>query len=124
VIDDTYNANPDSIAAAIEVLASLGGRRWFVMGDLGELGPDAALLHAEAGTRARAAGIEHLATVGALSKEASRAFGEGAVHFVDQPGLIAHLMSELGADDRLLVKGSRLARMEKVVEALCAGAGL
>ncbi|TCT23057.1 UDP-N-acetylmuramoyl-tripeptide--D-alanyl-D-alanine ligase [Thiobaca trueperi] len=120
VIDDTYNANPDSIAAAIEVLAGLAGRRWLVLGDLGELGPDAARLHEEIGVLARAAGIERLVTVGGLSVGASRAFGEGARHFADQAALIAALSPELRAEDSVLVKGSRLARMERIVEALCA----
>lgn len=121
MIDDTYNANPDSIAAAIEVLVGLAGRRWLVIGDLGELGADARQLHAEIGERARDAGVDRLATVGALSEAASLAFGEGAAHFSDQSALIAHLRAELGPDDPVLVKGSRLARMENVVEALCAG---
>ncbi len=120
VIDDTYNANPDSIAAAIEVLAGLSGQRWLVIGDLGELGADALALHHEIGERARSAGVERMATVGSSSAETSRAFGRGAAHFADQTALIAHLKSELGRDDRVLVKGSRLARMEHVVEALCA----
>ncbi|MBK1721725.1 UDP-N-acetylmuramoyl-tripeptide--D-alanyl-D-alanine ligase [Thiocystis violacea] len=124
IIDDTYNANPDSIAAGIEVLVGLGGRRWLVMGDLGELGSDALALHAEIGARARAAGVDRMATVGTTSEEASRAFGAGGAHFADQAALISYLRSELDPDDRVLVKGSRLARMENVVEALCAGVGL
>ncbi|MBK1716474.1 UDP-N-acetylmuramoyl-tripeptide--D-alanyl-D-alanine ligase [Thiocystis violacea] len=120
LIDDTYNANPDSIAAAIEVLAGLAGRRWLVLGDLGELGPEAPRLHEEIGARARATGLDRLATVGTLSAGASRAFGAGAAHFPDQASLVASLLAELGARDRVLVKGSRLARMEVVVEALCA----
>ncbi|NEV61988.1 UDP-N-acetylmuramoyl-tripeptide--D-alanyl-D-alanine ligase [Thiorhodococcus minor] len=121
MIDDSYNANPDSIAAAIEVLAGLEGRRWLVIGDLGELGVDAPRLHAEIGERARDAGVDRLAAVGALSEAAALAFGEGAVHFSDQAELVAHLRAELGPEDPVLVKGSRLARMEQVVEALCAG---
>ncbi len=120
VIDDTYNANPDSIAAAIEVLAGLDGRRWLVLGDLAELGPEASRLHEEVGERARAAGLDRMATVGTLSAEASRAFGPRATHFAEQGALADFLRTELGPDDRLLVKGSRLARMERVVEALCA----
>jgi UDP-N-acetylmuramoyl-tripeptide--D-alanyl-D-alanine ligase len=120
VIDDTYNANPDSIVAAIELLASMPGRRWLVIGDLGELGVAAAQLHEEIGRRARSAGIDRLETVGTLSAQASAAFGEGARHSEDQASLIASLRSELEPDDRVLVKGSRLARMERVVEALCA----
>jgi len=120
VIDDSYNANPDSIAAAIAVLARLAGRRWLILGDLGELGEAAAHLHAEVGERARAAGLERLLTVGTLSAAASRAFGAGAEHFATQDALLTRLQSELRPGDYILVKGSRLARMERLVEALCA----
>lgn len=120
VIDDTYNANPESIAAAIQVLAGLSGRRWLVLGDLGELGPQAKALHREIGDVARSAGVERLLSVGTLSAAATAAFGAGARHFADQDTLVGALRSELGADDRVLVKGSRSARMEYVVEALCA----
>ncbi|SDX49648.1 UDP-N-acetylmuramoyl-tripeptide--D-alanyl-D-alanine ligase [Allochromatium warmingii] len=120
VIDDSYNANPDSLRAAIDVLATLDGRRTLVLGDLGELGPDAALLHAEIGQYARAAGLDQLCTVGTLSAEASRAFGTGGAHFGDQSALLAYLKTTLHPGDRVLVKGSRLARMERIVEALCA----
>jgi UDP-N-acetylmuramoyl-tripeptide--D-alanyl-D-alanine ligase len=120
VIDDTYNANPDSIAAAIQVLAGLSGRRWLVLGDLAELGPEADALHREIGARARDAGIERLFSVGILSTSAASAFGDGARHFADQGDLVRALRTELSAGDRILVKGSRSARMEQVVEALCA----
>jgi UDP-N-acetylmuramoyl-tripeptide--D-alanyl-D-alanine ligase len=120
VIDDTYNANPDSIAAAIQVLAGLSGRRWLVLGDLAELGPEADALHREIGERAREAGIDRLFSVGILSTSATSAFGEGARHFTDQGGLVRALRAEMSAGDRILVKGSRSARMEQVVEALCA----
>jgi len=120
VIDDSYNANPDSIAAAIAVLAGLTGRRTLVLGDLGELGADAARLHAEVGEQAHAAGLDRLFTVGTLSAEASRAFGAGAEHFADQGALLNRLKADLKPGDRVLVKGSRLARMERIVEALCA----
>jgi UDP-N-acetylmuramoyl-tripeptide--D-alanyl-D-alanine ligase len=120
VIDDTYNANPDSIAAAVAVLAQLDGRRWLVLGDLAELGEDAARLHEDVGRLTRAAGIEQLVTVGTLSARASAAFGEGGRHFVDQSQLLAWLVTQLHAADRVLVKGSRSARMERIVNALCA----
>jgi UDP-N-acetylmuramoyl-tripeptide--D-alanyl-D-alanine ligase len=120
VIDDTYNANPDSIAAAIQVLSGLSGRRWLILGDLAELGPEADGLHREIGDLARAAGIDRLFTVGALSASATTAFGDGARHFADQGDLVRALRAELSAGDRILVKGSRSARMERVVEALCA----
>ncbi|SDX06967.1 UDP-N-acetylmuramoyl-tripeptide--D-alanyl-D-alanine ligase [Thiocapsa roseopersicina] len=120
VIDDTYNANPDSIAAAIQVLAGLSGRRWLVLGDLAELGPEADALHREIGERARDAGIDRLFSVGVLSMSATSAFGDGARHFTDQGDLVRALRTALSAGDRILVKGSRSARMEQVVEALCA----
>lgn len=118
IIDDTYNANPDSLAAALELLAQLDGRRWLICGDLAELGADAARLHAEVGAKARAVGIERLVTVGTLSAHASAAFGDGGRHFVEQQQLLAWLMPQLNAADRVLVKGSRSARMERIVEAL------
>ncbi|MBK1642569.1 UDP-N-acetylmuramoylalanyl-D-glutamate--2,6-diaminopimelate ligase [Chromatium okenii] len=118
IIDDTYNANPDSLAAALELLAQMDGRRWLICGDLAELGADAARLHAEVGAKARAVGIERVLTVGTLSAHASAAFGDGGRHFVDQQQLLAWLMPQLNAADRVLVKGSRSARMERIVEAL------
>jgi UDP-N-acetylmuramoyl-tripeptide--D-alanyl-D-alanine ligase len=118
LIDDTYNANPDSIAAAIAVLVGLAGRRWLVLGDLGELGPRSLDLHREVGERALAAGVERLATVGQLSAAASEAFGTGAQHFPDSASLVEVLRGELAEDDLVLVKGSRAARMERVVKAL------
>ncbi len=124
IIDDTYNANPDSIAAAIDVLVALPGRRWLILGDLAELGSDVVQLHEEIGVMARTVGINRLVTVGTLSAAASQSFGAGGRHFTDQSALLDWLPAELDADDRLLVKGSRLARMERVVDALCAGMGL
>jgi UDP-N-acetylmuramoyl-tripeptide--D-alanyl-D-alanine ligase len=118
LIDDTYNANPDSIAAAVAVLVGLPGRHWLVLGDLGELGTQSLDLHREVGERALAAGVERLATVGRLSAAASEAFGPGAQHFPDQTSLAEALRGELTQDDLLLVKGSRTARMERVVKAL------
>jgi UDP-N-acetylmuramoyl-tripeptide--D-alanyl-D-alanine ligase len=120
VIDDTYNANPDSIAAAIAVLAGLSGRRCLILGDLGELGPEAEAMHREIGTLARAAGLDRLFSVGTLSAAATAAFGAGARHFAEKVALVEALRAELGADDRILVKGSRTARMEQIVDALCA----
>jgi UDP-N-acetylmuramoyl-tripeptide--D-alanyl-D-alanine ligase len=123
VIDDSYNANPDSLAAAIGVLAGLGGRRWLVLGDLAELGPRAAELHREIGERARSAGIEHLVSAGTLSAHAGDAFGEGSRHFGDRSDLIDWLRKEAGYGDVLLVKGSRRSGMERVVAALCGEGG-
>jgi len=105
------------------VLRAFAGRRWLVHGDLGELGPEAESLHREIGEQARAAGIERLAAVGPLSAAAVDGFGAGGEHFADQAALIAALRAELGEDDRVLIKGSRTARMECIVEALCAAGG-
>jgi UDP-N-acetylmuramoyl-tripeptide--D-alanyl-D-alanine ligase len=118
VIDDSYNANPDSVAAAIAVLAAASGRKLLVLGDLAELGAETAALHAGIGTQARAAGVDALYSVGANSEAASRSFGAGAAHFTDQPALIAALRRSVGPADVVLVKGSRSAGMEKVVAAL------
>jgi UDP-N-acetylmuramoyl-tripeptide--D-alanyl-D-alanine ligase len=123
VIDDTYNANPDSVRAAIQVLIGLPGRRRLVLGDLGELGPRAGALHRELGAAARDAGIDTLHAVGRLSAEAVAGFGNGARHFADQEALISALSSELGNGDLVLVKGSRAAAMDRVADALCAEEG-
>lgn len=123
LIDDTYNANPDSLLAAIAVLTSVAGRHTLVLGDLGELGPDEVALHREMGEAARAAGVGSLYAVGRLSAAAVDGFGEGARHFHDQPALVAALGPRLGPDDVVLVKGSRRSAMEHVVNALCAVEG-
>ena len=118
LIDDSYNANPGSVAAAIETLALAGGETWLVLGDLAELGPAASALLAELGRKARTAGITRLWTVGRLSAEASRAFGHAARHFDDQAALAAALRAELHAGVTCLVKGSRSAAMERVIDRL------
>jgi UDP-N-acetylmuramoyl-tripeptide--D-alanyl-D-alanine ligase len=123
LVDDTYNANPGSVAAAIAALAQAGGESWLVLGDMKELGEGAALLHADIGAQAQRAGIARLWTVGGLSAEASRAFGDGARHFNDQPALVAALSDALAtapAGLRCLVKGSRSSAMDQVVAALLA----
>ncbi|MGY6518297.1 MAG: UDP-N-acetylmuramoyl-tripeptide--D-alanyl-D-alanine ligase [Lysobacteraceae bacterium] len=118
LIDDSYNANPASVAAAIDTLAKAGGEGWLVLGDMGELGPSAELLHAEVGDRARRAGLSRVFTIGTLSRAASRAFGDGGEHFQDQAALLAALRERLAPGVRCLVKGSRSAGMERVVKAL------
>ena len=123
LVDDSYNANPGSVAAAIAALAQAGGEAWLVLGDMKELGEGAALLHADIGAQARRAGIARLWTLGELSAEATRAFGDGARHFNDQPALVAALAAALQAAPaklRCLVKGSRSSAMDKVVTALLA----
>jgi UDP-N-acetylmuramoyl-tripeptide--D-alanyl-D-alanine ligase len=119
VLDDTYNANPDSVAAAVAVLCSLPARRWLALGDLGELGPQSLALHRELGAQARAAGVDRLVAVGPQSAESVAAFGPGGRHFADQEALVEHLRGAMGEGDTVLVKGSRTARMERVVQALC-----
>jgi UDP-N-acetylmuramoyl-tripeptide--D-alanyl-D-alanine ligase len=121
LIDDTYNANPDSVNAAIAVLAAAPGKRVLVLGDMGELGPEGAALHAQTGEQARRAGIDQLLTLGDLSEAAARAFGDGAKHFRDLEALAAALDRLLSAGTTVLVKGSRFMRMERVVQRLVNG---
>jgi UDP-N-acetylmuramoyl-tripeptide--D-alanyl-D-alanine ligase len=122
IIDDSYNANPGSFAAAIATLAGEPGQRLLVMGDMAELGDDAERLHAETGALARRAGIQRLLAVGRLSRAAVEAFGAGATHYADQSALIESLRGELRAGVTALVKGSRSSAMDRVVHALVDGA--
>ena len=119
VIDDTYNANPDSVLAAIDVLAAAPRPRWLVLGDMGEVGANGPRFHGEVGAYARAAGIERLLTVGTLATESAAAFGAGAQHFASVEALAEHVAAAAGAGTTVLVKGSRFMRMERVVAALC-----
>jgi UDP-N-acetylmuramoyl-tripeptide--D-alanyl-D-alanine ligase len=114
-IDDTYNANPDSVKAALAVLALQPGKKVLVLGDMGELGADAAAMHAEIGMAARAAGVDRLLALGELTKETVGAFGGGAMHFERIQELLAELENELTSDTTVLVKGSRFMQMERVV---------
>ncbi|MFZ2541236.1 MAG: UDP-N-acetylmuramoyl-tripeptide--D-alanyl-D-alanine ligase [Gallionella sp.] len=116
LIDDTYNANPDSMRAAISVLAQAVGKRVLVLGDMGELGDDAAMLHAKIGSEARRAGIEGFFAIGELSVNAVREFGSGGQHFERIEDLESALEKELGGSVTMLVKGSRFMKMERVVE--------
>ena len=123
LVDDSYNANPGSVSAAIAALMQAGGEAWLVLGDMKELGEGAEALHADIGSQARRAGIARLWTAGELSAATSRAFGDGARHFDNLPALIAALAPALqaaGPGLRCLVKGSRSAAMDKVVAALLA----
>ncbi|MDH3376877.1 MAG: UDP-N-acetylmuramoyl-tripeptide--D-alanyl-D-alanine ligase [Gammaproteobacteria bacterium] len=123
IIDDSYNANPASLYAALEVLAAQSGERLLVLGDMNELGSESAALHTEAGIEARRAGVNGLYAVGAMSRHTVRGFGDGAHHFDNQQALIAALEPRLHAGVTALVKGSRGTRMERVVAALLADAG-
>lgn len=118
VIDDSYNANPSSMMAAIDTLLLADGERWLVLGDMAELGADAQALHAGIGMRARERGVDRLFAVGPLGAATVEAFGVGGEHFDDKPALIAALQAQLHVGVTCLVKGSRSAGMEQVVAAL------
>ncbi|MES2947409.1 MAG: UDP-N-acetylmuramoyl-tripeptide--D-alanyl-D-alanine ligase [Pseudomonadota bacterium] len=116
LVDDTYNANPDSVRAAIDVLADLPGPRLLVLGDMGEVGDQGPAFHAEVGRYAKARGIEHLVTLGELAQVAADAF-DGARHFEAAEGLVTAVLDALPQVHSVLVKGSRFMRMERVVQA-------
>jgi UDP-N-acetylmuramoyl-tripeptide--D-alanyl-D-alanine ligase len=122
LIDDSYNANPTSLRAGLELLAAQKGSRWAVLGGMAELGPTTPQLHEEAGRVARELGIDRLYAQGALAPQYARGFGSGAQIFDDSAALIAAIEHDLqkkpAADVTLLVKGSRSARMDAVVHAL------
>lgn len=118
IIDDSYNANPSSLQAAIDVLEALGGRRFLVLGEMGELGNYSREAHVEAGRYARAHGVERLFGVGAATRLAVESFGEGARWYADTTALAEEVTAALAPDVRVLVKGSRSNRLERVVTAL------
>jgi UDP-N-acetylmuramoyl-tripeptide--D-alanyl-D-alanine ligase len=120
LIDDTYNANPDSVRAAIDLLAGFEGERVLVLGDMGEVGERGPEFHREVGVHARERGIDALLALGPMSRDAVDAFGEGAVHCADVDSVLAALRPRLGPSVTVLVKGSRFMRMERVVQALAA----
>ena len=121
LIDDSYNANPDSVRAAIDVLASLPGPRWLVLGDMGEVGDQGEAFHREVGLHALQRGIEVLWGVGPLSRHATQAFGAGQ-HFADVADLLEALPHAPHCAS-MLVKGSRFMKMERVVAALLNSGG-
>jgi UDP-N-acetylmuramoyl-tripeptide--D-alanyl-D-alanine ligase len=126
IIDDSYNANPSSMRAGIEVLAELDGTRWLVVGDMAELGNFAADAHTEIGEFARLHGVSRLFAMGGLAKLAVDSFGPGARWFPDAQSLSSALTQELatpngGASVRILIKGSRVNRLERVVDVLVHG---
>ncbi|HUF19565.1 MAG TPA: UDP-N-acetylmuramoyl-tripeptide--D-alanyl-D-alanine ligase [Burkholderiales bacterium] len=122
LLDDSYNANPESIKAALAVLGAAPGKKIFVIGDMGELGEAVAEMHAEIGAFARRAGVDRLLGLGVSSAAAVRAFGEQAAHFETLEKLIEALERELEPNCTVLVKGSRFMRMERVTAALQASA--
>ncbi len=117
LIDDSYNANPDSVRAAIDVLATMPGPRWLVLGDMGEVGDHGPAFHREVGDHARASGIELLWATGPASLDAAQAFGPAARHFDTTDALLAAL-PQAPACASAVVKGSRFMRMDRVVAAL------
>lgn len=118
LLDDTYNANPDSVRAGIDVLASTVGRQILVLGDMGEIGEASAQYHDEIGGYAKSQGVDRLYALGEASQQAVRNFGEGARHFKTPEALVQALLPELDCGTTVLVKGSRFMKMERVVEAL------
>ncbi len=118
LIDDSYNANPSSLSAGLEVLAAFPGERWLVLGDMNELGGQSRDAHVSAGREARERGVSRLFAVGSFTHEAVGAFGPGGEWFADATSLSSHLRTLLSPGVTVLVKGSRSNRLERVVEAL------
>ncbi|MFT3734010.1 MAG: UDP-N-acetylmuramoyl-tripeptide--D-alanyl-D-alanine ligase [Rhodocyclaceae bacterium] len=116
VLDDTYNANPDSVRAGIDVLAATPGRKLLVLGDMGEIGDTSAQCHDEIGGYAKSQGVDRLLALGEYSAVAVRNFGAGGEHFETVEDLVAALRPMLGDDVVVLVKGSRFMKMERVVQ--------
>lgn len=120
IIDDTYNANPRSLMAAMAVLSNYPGKKYLILGDMGELGEEAPSYHAQMGLEAKKLGIDKLFTVGKLTEHATKAFGEGAVHLASQIAVVETVQNLIDKNCTVLVKGSRSAGMEKIVQALIA----
>ena len=118
ILDDTYNANPDSVRAGIDVLATTIGRKILVLGDMGEIGEASGQYHDEIGGYAKSQWVDLLFALGEATKAAVRNFGEGARHFCHVDKLIAALDKEAGPETTVLVKGSRFMKMERVADAL------
>jgi len=118
IIDDSYNANPSSVRAGLDVLRSVGGVTWLVLGDMAELGEHALHSHVQIGRYARECGVQRLFAIGPESSRAAEAFGAGAEWFPDADSLIRRLSAEVASGVTLLIKGSRVNRLERVVQAL------
>jgi len=121
IIDDSYNANPSSVRAALEVMRSLSGATWLVLGDMAELGEVSHDSHAHIGSYARDCGIKRLFALGPLSSRAVETFGAGGEWFADADSLTRRLQAELAPGVTVLIKGSRINRLERVVQALVGG---
>jgi len=120
LIDDSYNANPGSLRAGLQALANLPGERWLVLGEMAELGPESSRWHVEIGDFARQCGFSRLFAIGAEARHAVDAFGPGAAWFADAEELIAAVRPNLTPQLTILVKGSRVNRLERVTSALVA----
>ena len=123
IIDDSYNANPSSVRAGLDVLRSVDGVTWLVLGDMAELGEHAVESHVQIGQYARECGVRRLFALGPESSRAAEAFGAGAEWFPDAESLIRRLSAEVASGVTLLIKGSRVNRLERVVQALSGRAG-
>ena len=123
ILDDSYNANPASLQAGLEVLAACSGQRYLALGEMAELGEDAESLHRQAGEQARKLGIDRLYAYGRWSQAACDAFGRQGYGFTAQQALIDTLRPALHCEVTVLVKGSRASRMERVADALSAAGG-
>lgn len=118
IIDDTYNANPNSLKAALEVLAHYEGKRFVALGDMGELGEGAARLHKEAAEQCRDYKLHRFCAIGENSRYAVQSFGVGGEHFQSHEAMVEYLTAELDNKSILLIKGSRSMRMERIVDGL------
>ncbi len=123
LLDDTYNANPDSVCAGIDVLAATIGKKVLVLGDMGEIGEMSAQFHDEIGGYAKSQGIDRLFALGEASALAAHNFGAGGEHYKSIEKLIEAVTAELTAETTVLVKGSRFMRMERVADAISAPLG-
>jgi UDP-N-acetylmuramoyl-tripeptide--D-alanyl-D-alanine ligase len=121
IIDDSYNANPSSVRAGLEVLRALSGATWLVFGDMAELGESSQDSHAHIGGYARDCGVKRMFAVGPLSSRAVETFGSGGEWFADSDSLTRRLQAELSPGVTVLIKGSRINRLERVVQALTGG---
>jgi UDP-N-acetylmuramoyl-tripeptide--D-alanyl-D-alanine ligase len=120
LLDDTYNANPDSVRAGIDVLAATVGKKLLVLGDMGEIGEMTGQFHDEIGGYAKSQGVDRLFAFGESSAIAAHNFGAGGQHYKKIEDLIQAVSAELTSDTTVLVKGSRFMRMERVADAICA----
>jgi len=118
LIDDSYNANPGSYQQALATLSSFSGQYWLVLGDFGELGTDSEQLHYQMGLDARDAGVQRLWTIGKQSKQANKAYGNGAEHFNNIESLKDKLKEELSSDVVCLIKGSRFMQLDQLADSL------